>query len=158
MTHIHWVTWGTVTPKDIDEVNKREVSECDRWVCDLDTTGETSIFSVILSAAVLERMLPTFDLSCEENVVCLKWKWPLVDYARWTPEVVKNRSVSRRVCKNRRCTNSLCNLPDVLVRIFIDTQNRLVDLHSDLILGSRRDGPQPTQCNLSIHWIDNTVF
>ena len=22
-------TWGTVTPKDIDEVNRREVDECD---------------------------------------------------------------------------------------------------------------------------------
>ncbi len=29
MTHIHWVVRGTGTPKDRDEVNKREVSECD---------------------------------------------------------------------------------------------------------------------------------
>jgi hypothetical protein len=28
-THIHWVTRGTVTPKDRDEVNRREVCECD---------------------------------------------------------------------------------------------------------------------------------
>ncbi len=26
---IHWVGRGTGTPKDIDEVNKREVCECD---------------------------------------------------------------------------------------------------------------------------------
>ena len=40
--------------------------------CDLDAsvchdTGAASIFSVIRSAAALARMLPTFDLSCEEN-------------------------------------------------------------------------------------------
>jgi hypothetical protein len=29
MTHIHWVARGTGTPKDKDEVNKREVCECD---------------------------------------------------------------------------------------------------------------------------------
>ncbi len=29
MTHIHWVARGTGTPKDRDEVNKREVCECD---------------------------------------------------------------------------------------------------------------------------------
>ncbi len=28
------VVWGTGTPKDRDEVNKREVSECDGWLCD----------------------------------------------------------------------------------------------------------------------------
>ncbi len=27
--HIHWVTWGTGTPKDRDEVNKLEVRGCD---------------------------------------------------------------------------------------------------------------------------------
>ena len=27
MTHIHWVTRGTRTPKDRDEVNRREQSE-----------------------------------------------------------------------------------------------------------------------------------
>ncbi len=48
MSRIHWVEWGTVTPKDIDEVNKREVCECD-----LDATGAPSIFSVIRSALVV---------------------------------------------------------------------------------------------------------
>ncbi len=37
-------------------------------MCDLDVTGVPSIFSVIRSAAALARMLPTFDLSCEEEV------------------------------------------------------------------------------------------
>ena len=35
--------------------------------CDLDATGAPSIFNIIRSAAALARMLPTFDLSCEEN-------------------------------------------------------------------------------------------
>ena len=47
----------------------------------MDATGEPSIFNVILSAAALARMLPTFDLICEENVTRLKWNWSLVDCA-----------------------------------------------------------------------------
>ena len=35
-TRIHWVVRGTGTPKGRDEVNKREVYECDGWVCDLE--------------------------------------------------------------------------------------------------------------------------
>ncbi len=30
---IHWVVRGTGTPKDKDEVNRRDVYECDGWVC-----------------------------------------------------------------------------------------------------------------------------
>jgi hypothetical protein len=44
----------------------------------------------------------------------------------------------------------LCLL--VVVRFFIDTQNRLVVLHSVPFKGN------PTQCNLSTRWIDRTVF
>ena len=113
-SRIHWVARGTGTPKDKDEVNKREVCECDGWVCDLETMGIPSILSVILSATALARMFPTLDLSCEEKVARWKWNWPRSDCGSWTPEVVKNRSVSRWVCKNKRCTNSLCKLPDVL--------------------------------------------
>jgi hypothetical protein len=29
MSHIPWVTWGTGTPKDRDEVNRREICESD---------------------------------------------------------------------------------------------------------------------------------
>jgi hypothetical protein len=31
-SRIHRVVWGTGTPKDRDEVDRREVSECDGWV------------------------------------------------------------------------------------------------------------------------------
>ncbi len=64
---------GSVIPKDIDEVNKRAVCECDGWVCDLDVIGAPSTFRVILSATTLARMLPTLDLSYEEKAVRLKW-------------------------------------------------------------------------------------
>ena len=64
---------GTVIPKDIDEVNKRAVCECDGRVCDLDAIGAPSTFRVILSAAALARMLPTLNRSCEEKAARLKW-------------------------------------------------------------------------------------
>ena len=68
---IHYVARGTVIPKDIDEVNKRAVCECDGLVCDLDATGAPSTFRVILSAPAFARMLPHLLLSCEENAVRL---------------------------------------------------------------------------------------
>ena len=64
-------------------------------MCDLDTTGASSTFRVILSAAALPRILPTLDLRFEEKAVCLKWNLHLVDCDRGTPETVKKRSVSR---------------------------------------------------------------
>ena len=114
MTHIHWVTWGTVTPEHIDEVNKREVCECDGWVYDLDDTGTPSIFNIIHSTSTLLRIFPILDLNCEEKAEWRKWNWSRSCSARWTPETEKKRSVSRWDCKNRRYTKSLCNLPDVL--------------------------------------------
>jgi hypothetical protein len=41
-TYIYWVVWETGTPKDIDEVTRREVSECDVWVCVLEVIGVPS--------------------------------------------------------------------------------------------------------------------
>ena len=61
--------WGTVIPKDRDEVNKRETSECDGSVCDGDPTGVSSIFKLICSTVVLERMFPILDMRYEENTV-----------------------------------------------------------------------------------------
>ncbi len=67
----------TQSPKDKDEVHKREVCECDGCVCDLETIGVPSIFNVIHSAADLS----TLDLNCEEKDERWKWNWTLVDYA-----------------------------------------------------------------------------
>jgi hypothetical protein len=70
---IHWVVWGTGTPKDRDEVKRREVWECEGWVCDLETIGAPSMFKLICKSAALARMWPTFDLNCEENATRRKW-------------------------------------------------------------------------------------
>ncbi len=81
---------GSGTPKDQDEVNRREVCECDGWVCDRDDIGAPSIFKVIRSTATLARMLSTCTLRCEDTVTWRKWKSPLVECARWTPEPAKS--------------------------------------------------------------------
>ena len=39
----------------------------DGWVCNLEDIGGPSILRVILNDPTLSRMLPTFDLRCEEN-------------------------------------------------------------------------------------------
>jgi hypothetical protein len=63
----HWVPWGTGTPKGRDEVNRREVCECDgsQWVCDLDTIGVPSILRLIRIDDPLSRMLSVVDLRLE---------------------------------------------------------------------------------------------
>jgi hypothetical protein len=43
---------GTGRPKDKDEVNKREVCECEGWVWDLDAIGAPSRLRTIRKAAV----------------------------------------------------------------------------------------------------------
>jgi hypothetical protein len=43
MPRIHWVARGTGTPKDRDEVIRREVCECDGWVCFLEVVYCESI-------------------------------------------------------------------------------------------------------------------
>ncbi len=50
-----------------DEVNRREVSECDGWVCDRDSVGVTSIFKVIRSVSVLVRILWIFTLRVDRE-------------------------------------------------------------------------------------------
>ncbi len=69
MSHIHWVGRGTGTPKDRDEVNNREVSERDGWVCDWEVIGAPSRLRLIRKAAALARIFPHFDFSIEENAM-----------------------------------------------------------------------------------------
>jgi hypothetical protein len=47
------VSRGTGKPKDKDEVNRREVCECEGWVWDLDAIGAPSRLRLIRKAAVL---------------------------------------------------------------------------------------------------------
>ncbi len=106
---------GTGTPKDKDEVNTREVCECEGWVWDLDAIGAPSRLRTTRQAAALARARPTLLFKPVEKAERRKWKNPpLVGCADWTPEAAKKRSVSRWVCKNKSLTNSLCNLPLVL--------------------------------------------
>jgi hypothetical protein len=39
---------GTGTPKDTDEINRREVYECDGWVCVLEVINVPSRFVCLL--------------------------------------------------------------------------------------------------------------
>jgi hypothetical protein len=55
MSRIHWVARGTGTPKDRDEVNRREVFECDGRVCYLDVMGAPSKLIVIRKEVSLSR-------------------------------------------------------------------------------------------------------
>jgi hypothetical protein len=76
MPLIHWVPRGTGIPTDKDEVNRREVCECDGWVCDLDSIGDPSRLRLIRKAAALARIFPTLDLSTEEKAARRSWKSP----------------------------------------------------------------------------------
>jgi hypothetical protein len=53
---MHWVVWRTGTLNNRDEVNWREVCECDGWVC--ETIGTPSIFKLIRKVADLVRINP----------------------------------------------------------------------------------------------------
>jgi hypothetical protein len=102
-------------PKDTDEVNRRDVCECDGWACVLEVIGVSSRLSVIRKVWTLTRVLSTFSFRVVKNTVRWKWNSPLVDYGNWIPETTKKRSVSRWTYRNNSLINTLCNLPDVLV-------------------------------------------
>jgi hypothetical protein len=59
MSRIHWVDRGTGTgiPKEKDDVNRREVSEC-------DVMGDPSKLSVIRKTTALVRVRATLFLNC----------------------------------------------------------------------------------------------
>jgi hypothetical protein len=54
-----------------------------------------SKLSIIRKTVTLERYRTTLFLSCWVKVERRKWNWPQSVCGRWTPEVVKKRSVSR---------------------------------------------------------------
>ena len=56
-------------------------------MCDLEVIVIPSRLRLIHKTVVLERVLTTLDLSCEENVAPWKWNSPLVDYTFNTPVV-----------------------------------------------------------------------
>jgi hypothetical protein len=67
LVYLHWVDRGTGIPKDRDEVNRREVCECDGCVFELDMMSDPSKLNVIRKVTDLARIFPTLDLSIEEK-------------------------------------------------------------------------------------------
>ena len=66
----------TGIPEDRDEVNRREVFECDGWVCDLETIGVPSILRVVRNAAALVRAkwhVRVSKQSCKQANCLILW-------------------------------------------------------------------------------------
>ncbi len=82
------VVWGTGTPKERDEVNRRDVCECDGWVCVPEVIGAPSMLRLTLKVEVLTRVMSTSTFVCKENAARRKLKSPLFCYGNWTPETV----------------------------------------------------------------------
>ncbi len=58
-SHTHWIPRGTGTPKDREQVNRREVCECDGWVCDFEVICVPSHFRFTRKDVVLSRVQTT---------------------------------------------------------------------------------------------------
>jgi hypothetical protein len=86
MTHIHWVARQNKleTPKEKDEVNKREVHECDGWARDAMVAPPTP--KPTHKVEDLVRESPTIVSRCEENTVLWKSYWSRLCCANWSPE------------------------------------------------------------------------
>ena len=78
MSHIHWVTRQNKLeiPKEIDEVNKREVHEYDGRGRDPDTMVAPPTLKPTRKAEALARAPPTIASSCEGNAPLKKWHLP----------------------------------------------------------------------------------
>ena len=63
MTRIHWVTRGTGTPKDRDEVNRRDGWECDGWL----GVGKSDVYYYESIKWELQRRL-TYEYRCDERL------------------------------------------------------------------------------------------
>jgi hypothetical protein len=74
MTHIHWVARQNKleTPKEKDEVKKREVHECDVRTRDPDTMVDPPTPKPTWKTEALGRAPPTIASSCEGNAVVKK--------------------------------------------------------------------------------------
>ncbi len=69
MSHIHWVERQNKleTPKEKDEVNKREVHEYDGWAHDPDAIVTPPTPRPTHKTETLVRVSSTIVSSCEEN-------------------------------------------------------------------------------------------
>ena len=75
MPRTHWVTRQNKleTLKEKDEINKREVHECDGRVRDPDTMVVPPTPKTTRKTEALARAPPTIASSCEENAALRKW-------------------------------------------------------------------------------------
>ena len=78
MPHIHWVARQNKleTPKEKDEVKKREVHECDVRTRDADAMVDPPTPKPTRKAEALARAPPTIASSCEGNAALKKWHLP----------------------------------------------------------------------------------
>ena len=78
MPRIRWVARQNKleTPQEKDEVNKREVHECDGRARDPDAMVAPLTPKPTRKAEALARAPPTIASSCEENAALRKWHWP----------------------------------------------------------------------------------
>jgi hypothetical protein len=78
MPHIHWVERQNKLeiPKEKDEVNKREVHECDVRTRDPDVMVVPPTPKPTCKAEALAKAPPTIASSCEENAALKKWHLP----------------------------------------------------------------------------------
>ncbi len=80
-TDMYCVTRWTGTPKDRDEINRREVCECDGCVCVLEEVGIPQRLRFTRKTTDLVRMFPILDFRWEENTARRKWNSPLLHCA-----------------------------------------------------------------------------
>ena len=78
MSDIHWVARQNKLeiPRDKDEVNKREIHECDGRAHDPDTMVTPLTPKPTLKVEALTRAPPTIVLSREEDAALRKWPKP----------------------------------------------------------------------------------
>ena len=78
MSHTHWVARQNKleTPKEKDEVNKREVHESDVRTHDPDVMVVPPTPKPTFKPESLVRAPPTITSSCEGNMVLKKWHLP----------------------------------------------------------------------------------
>ena len=75
MSHIHWVARQNKLeiPRDKDEVNKREIHECDGRAYDPDTMAAPLTPKPTRKAEALVRAPPTIASCREDDTVLRKW-------------------------------------------------------------------------------------
>jgi hypothetical protein len=78
---------GTGTPKDKDEVNRRDVWECDGWVCVFEVIDSSSRFELVRKSSTLVRVLTTFCFQVCWEHRAVWWKTKNLRWGMYTPRI-----------------------------------------------------------------------